>query len=326
MKYPLKLQILYILIIFPFCLIVADCIFTKLLPLDSIKSIDNMPWIKEQMGTGQYKIDAEIGLIPKNTNPKYLNKKENKFEFTQKVDMNSKDKNILFIGDSVTGMGILPLAIADCLNNESTNFWNAGVGSHNIDQIVKYYEIYLSSFPSQVVIYTFHLNDWSTTPIILKNENEELTGYRSIYGEFAVNEFLYRNSNLYHMILNNFLDHNLIIPETEERVRKKIFNLKSLTKNKKLIILINSTLLPLDQWYKNSHRIKELTIKILEDYNVKYIDLSRYIPEAIKNNINIQELDPWHPGKDISSFMAKKACEEKVIKDLKEYLKNETKG
>jgi hypothetical protein len=314
----MKIKVFYIPFVIILFTCLADIIIGLVHPPLKREFLDNMPWIPHVVNTGNYKRDLEIGLVPNNTMPGLSNPNElrSTVYYSDESHLEGK-KNILFIGDSVTEEGHVIRALYRCFNKDSYNLWNSGVGSFNINQVVAYYDKYLKNIPVDRVIYIFHLSDWFPTPILYKNSRGELTGFTPVYGEALVNEYLYKKSHLYHLFLSLKFGTEFDLHKARPRMIEQLNLLRKLVGDKEFSIIITPIIEPLDLWTDDEVARRLFAIDIFKELNIPFIDMSKYIPLAISQGVELDGYDKWHPGIKIAEFFSEQICQEKSFLNAK---------
>ena len=310
-RFRLFLFTLFCIFLIPSTIVLGDLVLTQFFPSRSIQKIRQMPWVKRQTRRGDYTVDSVVGF-----RPRFHTRRANKLgTFPNKYANSPKPgvKRVLFIGDSVTENGYMLEGLKSCYGEEFFEYWNGGVGSYNIEQVVKYYQAYLYKVHPEYIIFTVHLNDWENTPVVFLNADNSISAFEPKYGEVQVNRFFYLNSNLYHLFLGYFFSEQEALVVKERRVRSYLRKLVELTSSKKLIVLINPTALPLNSWDSYSLGIKSRTIKLLRSENIHFFDMSIWIDSAIEAGVELDGEDIWHPGPRLTAFFAKKLCELNVL-------------
>lgn len=305
-QYPPIYYLLTVLLLFS-GFVLTDLLLAQFFPVWSVPKSREMPWVQNQTRSGNYMVDPKVGF-----RPKFETKQTNGWGTQKnqyKLEKSSDKKRLLFIGDSVTADGFLLAGLRVCAGTEGHEYWNGGVGSFNIKQVVDYYIEYLHKVDPDHIIYTLHLNDWDNTPVVFANKDGSLSAYEPRFGEVKLSGFLYRNSNLYNLFLRYYLGKKEEEEVKEPLVRESLVRLKNATANKKLTVLINPMMQPLAEWNSHHMRLKSKTVEILEMLEIQYFDLSQWLKPAIDSGIPLDGVDIWHPGPKISTFLATKLCE-----------------
>src|SRR5690606_4047627 len=128
-------------------------VWTKIAPLETLRNIHELAWVRTaQTNKGSYVIDDEIGFRPLLGEAGYS--EYGTFFNQHSIELPKNKSRVLFIGDSVTSDQVLTEAIQTQFGEEEYEFWNGGVGSYNLDQVLKYYKNILHKIPAHKIVFT----------------------------------------------------------------------------------------------------------------------------------------------------------------------------
>lgn len=124
------------------------------------------------------KVDDDLGYMPMLEQGAYsrYGAKVNNYSLEKNPDF----KRILFIGDSVTEEGLIIENLKKLYGEESYEYWNAGVRGFNTHQELIFYRRYNKQIRPDQVILTFHLNDFTTTPVVFLNKEDRLVFFCTV--------------------------------------------------------------------------------------------------------------------------------------------------
>jgi hypothetical protein len=204
---------------------------------------------------------------------------------------------ILFIGDSITNRGKIIGAIRTVYGEAQFEYWNAGVESFNTVQEVEYYKRYNHAVSPDVVVLTFHNNDFGATPVGFYNPKGELVVFsssRSLY-PWPV---LLEKSYLYRIAIS------ILSRENDEpnvhQTRQSLMELKNNldAHHIRLIVLLHPILNHYQNWTENEKLSRELSLTLFRELNIEYFDLLPLAEQALSEKILITQKpgDPWHPS------------------------------
>lgn len=288
-------------------LVLGDLTLTHYFPLSSVRDVRHLPWIERQLKFGNFELDSRLGF-----RPRLNSKRANRFgAVTNEYNDIPRPgvKRLLFIGDSVTHQAHLIRGLRHCLGEENYEYWNGGVGSYNLEQVVRYYQIFLADVNPDHVIYTFHLNDWENTPTLFVSFDGSIHAFESGYPEFNINKFLYLHSNLYHLYLGHLIGSRRRSELSYRTAAELISTLQEKLTSEKFTVLINPVALPFNKWSDFERRKHEQTIALLESQRIHHYNLAPWLIEAEALKIPIDGKDRSHPGPIISAFLARKLCD-----------------
>lgn len=237
---------------------------------------------------------------------------------TYPVNKRPDVRRILFVGDSVTQNHNIIDGIRKYYGDDSFEYWNAGVGSYNTVQEVHYYLHYNKQLHPDVVILTFVFNDFDITPIAFYNSPNDLVVYSPKKTIHNLSPFLYKYSYLYRFYIGYVMSHITSNNSGIDDAKKSLLELKTALQkdNIKLIVLVSPWLKPTAEWdtYQKNYRLSAL--KMLDELQISYFDLSNSIDAAAKENITLKdpvENDLIHPSPELGLYFGKYLYEHALL-------------
>lgn len=219
---------------------------------------------------------------------------------------------IICLGDSTTANEDWVRFLEGLLNQNSpaTKFevWNCGVTGYNLIQYCRALQEKWLKYDPDMVIIGFCLNDFETTPLVVR-DGGCLVGYfpnREILP--AVNPFLFKHSALYRFIAMRLFfpsvrDNRESIIETSRNYLQETKNLLSKEKVNFLIVILGLTKnfqqCP-QQWQDN---YKEIA-RAVRDYNIDYLDMVQVFQK--NNPAGLMREDELHFNEKGSRIVAQK--------------------
>ncbi len=223
---------------------------------------------------------------------------------------------ILVLGDSITEDHWYIESLEQKLNNDATlkcNFqlWNAAVGGYNVNQYTNYLKYKGLKYNPDMVIIGFCLNDFniSNTVVIYKDRagffEYYYPGYRLTARFPILNRYLFRHSYLYRGLiirLENLLatsekqgDHTgnsrRVVGLYFLRIAKKICTDRKIP----IVGIVFPYLKPLDEYMDYERDEYSQMLKVLEELEIDFIDLTNYFKDKDLYALRMQENDYIHP-------------------------------
>ena len=255
---------------------------------------------------GRLTIDPEFGFRPTLGNryysrygtliPGYAN------------EMRPDSTRLLFVGDSVTQRGRIVRALRALYGTEKFEYWNAGVGSFNTLQEVKFYRMYNSAIEPNHVILTFHPNDFETTPVAFYHEGW-MVAYAPSQPLRGLSPWLFGRSHLYRLIVGLSLSRGEGRAAIEGEVRASLRELRDRLERDGIAfsVIVHPYLLHSRTWSQDMKRRRALILEILTDLRIQHYDLLAVSDEAIREGVQVQESpgDSWHPSDAAAAHFAR---------------------
>lgn len=217
----------------------------------------------------------------------------------ERLEEKSKDSyRIICLGDSTTAYSDYTRILEKLLNTEKEDkfeVWNCGVSGYAIIQYCRALKEKWLKYKPDIVIIGFCLNDFTTTPLVIK-ENNRFVGYFP-YEEILpnVNPLLLKHSALYRFIIARiFFTTKDYDNQIRLQARFYLQEVKDLLAAKDIRFLI--TILGYAERFENypsdaKKGYAEIK-KIIQEYNIESIDTVPLFEEFLENN------EP----KDLSSY------------------------
>ena len=135
-------------------------------------------WSKQDAKNPYIKVDDELGYMPLLEEGSYSSygTKVNNYSLSKPLSV----KRILFVGDSVTEEALIIENLKKLYGEEHYEYWNAGVRGFNTHQELIFYKRYNKRIRPDHVILTFHLNDFTTTPVVFLNKEDRLVFFCTV--------------------------------------------------------------------------------------------------------------------------------------------------
>lgn len=215
---------------------------------------------------------------------------------------------ILIIGDSVTGSGFYSEYFENMLNHNSSkiNFevWNCGIRGYNLDQYYTYIKTRVINYEPDCIIVGFCLHDLKEYPLVIVKEKDTLKFYTlkgPIRNKFILNNFLINNSAIYRIL---YFKINKTLDNFEKRGNELIYLINKICKKEKvkLYFLIFPYLKP--QYSKPELREYNTIKRLLNKFDINYIDYHEYMPDNIRYSLRIEEASHVHFNKKGDEIIA----------------------
>ncbi|MFH1459000.1 MAG: SGNH/GDSL hydrolase family protein [Candidatus Omnitrophota bacterium] len=225
---------------------------------------------------------------------------------------------IICVGDSTTARPfhhdlVYPTLLEQLLNKQKQEkyfeVWNCAVPGYNSIQYCNATTKQWINFDPDLVIIGFCLNDFGTTPILVR-EKGALIGYfpnREIITK--VNPFLLQHSALYRILVIKIL--SLKHSESKDIIKisaKKFYETKKILDKKNIELLIVIFGFPknfdsYELYFKQSYSAIK---KIIADYDINYIDMVPAFEANGPKSFVLFEGDEIHFNKKASTLIAEK--------------------
>jgi hypothetical protein len=217
-------------------------------------------------------------------------------------------RRLLFIGDSVTARGKIIDGLKANYGEDRFEYWNAGVEGYNTIQQLGFYKSYNSMIKPDVVILTFHNNDFRTTPVLFLDENNEIFAIFPNRPQRHFNLWMFRHSYLYRFLAGlTFLqaeDEEAIEAEVTQAVQE--LNDILIGEVIEFKVIVFPALKPYQEWSSHEKESRAQIFELLEALGIEYFDLLEVSDKAIAQGVNVHETpgDVWHPSAEISQIFA----------------------
>jgi hypothetical protein len=221
-------------------------------------------------------------------------------------------RRLLFLGDSVARRGQLQAGLELELG-AACEYWNAGIEGYSTLQELEYYRRYLAGIQADHVVLVFHLNDFVTTPVTLR-DGERIISVRERRKVRRPVTWLWELSYLYRLALQ--LDFAFQTPEsrvTEQESRAEVFG--ALLELAELVrargadfsVVVFPWLLPEARWQPSLPAKHADTLALLEQHGIRHHSFREELAQAIAEGEEFQEKprDPQHPSAAFGHRMAR---------------------
>ncbi len=261
-----------------------------------------MPWLRT--GKSYFMLDSDLGFKPVlgSGGYDYNGTLRNQYPVKKRPGV----ARILFIGDSVTARARIVNSIRTLYGDARFEYWNAGVESFNTVQEVEYYKRYNCSISPDIVILTFHNNDFGATPVAFYDRDGQLKVYTSSR-TLHPSLWLLSSSYLYRMTISILTQQNL-----ESDIRHTKQSLLELKNNldahhTRFIVLLLPILDHYQNWTKSEKLSRQFSLSIFRALKIEYFDLLPVLEQALSEKVPVNQSpgDTWHPNDQISMRFAK---------------------
>jgi len=253
----------------------------------------------------QFQLDSEMGFSPI-LGTEFFNEYGTRPNAYQ-LEKRAGTRRLLFIGDSVTQRGRIVEALRAAYGDTDYEYWNAGVGSFDIMQIVAFYQLVNARLDPDHVILSFHNNDLEITPITLITP-EGRTTYSPARALRGRNPWLMERVRLYRLWIQCVCklsgDRNAIVRDTKQSLRELARFLAD--RNIRFTVLLLPIFQPFAQWSQAERQKRSEAIAMLDEIGIRYFDLLPPLRAALRSGIDCQETlgDTWHPSDAVSRVFA----------------------
>lgn len=222
---------------------------------------------------------------------------------------NKSGRRVLFIGDSVTRRARIVKPLTELYAGKEYEFWNAGVESFNTKQEVVFYRRYNQKIKPDHVVLTFHNNDFRVTPLVMREAGQ----IRIFEPTMHMNQWLFARSHLYRWAWPKLEDKE----ERALQVRQSLEELKELTADIRLSVVLHPMLKPLEDWDDKEKRSRELSLKYFDELGLTYYDLLPVLEQAIADKTDLLEQagDFLHPGDALGQRFAHYLFEQGLLEE-----------
>ncbi len=240
---------------------------------------------------GIHQLDDALGYRPVLGGKKYneWGTKPNEYSL-QKPAGNAR---LLFIGDSVTRRAKIIEGLQSIYPGSHYEWWNGGVEGYNASQVSEYYRDYLNALSEDHVILTFHLNDYSVTPITFVDQGQMIL-VRSGMADVTIHPTLYHYSYLYRLYLGfkaRGASANELFEAQEVAVKEALSLVQSEASRRsaRLTVLILPWFAPPPWEPKNQQRYDSL-LAILDDLGIQHFSFLTVLEDALAEGLGILDL------------------------------------
>ncbi len=215
-------------------------------------------------------------------------------------------QRILFVGDSVTHRAKIIDSLRKLYGDAGYEYWNAGVESFNTVQEVALYRRDNRVIKPDLVVVTFHNNDFMQTPLVYR-ENGKLNLLTPLHDRQHINTFLFEYSWIYRY----YVGQSWAADQEEKavRVHQALAELKQMVERDggRLKIVLLPLMKPLANYDQGENWSREHALAILKELRLEWIDLAPTLEEMARQNQPLEETkgDYWHPNQQVADRFAR---------------------
>ncbi len=259
-----------------------------------------------------YTPDDECGYLPKINGENYG--PQGCVYNDYKLEKTPGRLRVLFVGDSVTHRGRIIDALRKLYGEDKFEYWNAGVESFNTAQEVVLYRRYNRQIKPDLVILTFHNNDFMQTPLVYK-EKGKLQLLTPLHDRNHINTWLFEYSYIYRCYVGRSWR-----GDQEEKAVRVAENLRELDKmvqedGGKLRVILLPLMKSLKDYDQGENWSRNHALKIVKDLKLPNVDLAPSLEELIPEKKPVEETpgDYWHPNQWAADHMAKTLYQQDIL-------------
>lgn len=222
---------------------------------------------------------------------------------------------VLFVGDSVTHRGRIVQPLRRLYGEKKYEYWNAGVESFNTVQEVSLYRRYNRLIKPDLVVLTFHNNDFMQTPLVYR-ENGKLQLLTPLHDRSHINTWLFEYSWIYRCYVGSTWK-----ADQEEKaisVRNKLQELQSMIGEDggRLKVILLPLMKPLKDYDQGENWSRQHSLAIVKDLKLDAIDLAPALEEILPDKKQVEETvgDYWHPSQWAADHFAKVLYRDGLLK------------
>ncbi|MSR61986.1 MAG: SGNH/GDSL hydrolase family protein [Planctomycetes bacterium] len=256
---------------------------------------------------GIFQVDAQLGYRPV---PGGKNYGTHGCKWNEYVPEKAPGKTrLLFLGDSVTDRGKLQAALRARLGEDAYEYWNGGVTGYNTQQEFAYYRDHLADVAADHVVLTFHLNDYETTPIVFKVDDDLVAVHSKVGGRYP-SPWWMAHCYTYRLVWTMLVRSTSAgrAEELEQEVVESMRALRDLVqaRHARFTVLILPWLVPRAEWPEPKPRLLEETERTLVELGVAHYGFLYTLARALAAGVEIHEakVDPQHPSDAFAALMA----------------------
>jgi hypothetical protein len=221
-------------------------------------------------------------------------------------------RRLLFLGDSVARRGRIQAGLAHELG-QTCEYWNAGVEGYSTLQELEYYRRHLEGIQADHVVLLFHLNDFVTTPVTLR-DGERIISVRERRKVRRPVKWLWELSYLYRLGLQlDFAWQSSEDRVSEAESRKEVFDalveLAALarTRGSEFSVLVFPWLLAESEWLPGLQAKHADTLALLAQHGIRHFEFRAELAQAIAAGEEVRERpgDQQHPSDAFGLRMAR---------------------
>ncbi|MFN8609585.1 MAG: hypothetical protein U0931_18745 [Vulcanimicrobiota bacterium] len=260
-----------------------------------------------------YTPDDECGYLPKINGAAYGAQGclYNKYS----LEKTPGKTRVLFVGDSVTHRARIIEPLRKLYGEKSFEYWNAGVESFNTAQEVVLFRRYNHLIKPDLVVLTFHNNDFMQTPLVYR-ENGKLQLLTPLHDRNHINTFLFEYSWIYRCYVGRTWTADQ--EEKAVRVRQNLQELNDLVRaaGGRLKVVLLPLMKPSKDYDPGEKWSREHSLSIVRDLKLDSIDLTPSLEEMAGEKKPLEETagDYWHPNQEVADRFARVLYQQDVLK------------
>jgi len=260
-----------------------------------------------------YTPDDECGYLPKINGAEYG--AQGCIFNDYKLEKTPGKTRVLFMGDSVTHRGRIIQPLRRLYGEKAYEYWNAGVESFNTAQEVVLYRRYNHLIKPDLVVLTFHNNDFMQTPLVYR-ENGKLQLLTPLHDRNHINTWLFEYSWIYRCYVGRTWK-----ADQEEKAVSVRNNLQELQRliaadGGRLKVVLLPLMKPLKDYDQGENWSRSHALAIVKELNLDSIDLAPALEEILPEKRQVEETtgDYWHPSQWAADHFAKVLYAQNLLK------------
>ena len=224
-----------------------------------------------------------------------------------RVDNRQGRQRVLFVGDSVTRRGGLIQALRSLYGESGFEYWNAGVEGFNTAQELALYRRDNHRIEPDLVVLTFHNNDYQGSPAAILEQDGSLT-YTTSGGKRKVSPWLMRNSYLYRLSLG-LMSGSGDVRANAPQVRQQLADFRDMLKQQgvEFRVILFPILRAESDWNPTQRWSREEALRTFQELQLRYYDVLPALASQLNQAENLQERagDDWHPNARAAELCAR---------------------
>lgn len=260
-----------------------------------------------------YTPDDECGYLPKINGAEYG--AQGCIFNDYKLEKTPGKTRVLFMGDSVTHRGRILQSLRGLYGEKAYEYWNAGVESFNTAQEVVLYRRYNHLIKPDLVVLTFHNNDFMQTPLVYR-ENGKLQLLTPLHDRNHINTWLFEYSWIYRCYVGRTWK-----ADQEEKAVSVRDNLQELQRlvvadGGRLKVILLPLMKPLKDYDQGENWSRNHALSIVKELNLDAIDLAPALEEILPEKKQVEETvgDYWHPSQWAADHFARVLYAQNLLK------------
>ena len=261
-----------------------------------------------------YTPDDECGYLPK-INGEFYGAQGCVYN-DYKLEKPPAKKRILFLGDSVTHRGRIIDKLRRLYGEEHYEYWNAGVESFNTAQELVLYRRYNHLVKPDLVVLTFHNNDFMQTPLVYR-EKGKLQLLTPLHDRNHINTWLFEYSYIYRCYVGRTWRGDQ--EEKSVRVSQNLQEMRKLVEadGARFKVVLFPLMRPLKDYDQGEKWSRDHVLAITKALQLDTIDLAPALEEILPQNKQVEESkgDYWHPNQWAADHLGKYLYDHGLFKE-----------